>query len=132
MISFHLKIVTPRGTYREVDVEQVNLRTTAGQIGVLAHHMPLASGIEISQMSYIKDNKREEFAIAGGFVYVGVNETTIIANAIESKEEIDVNRAQEARRRAEQRLKEKSETVDYTRAEVALKRAMTRINVKGL
>lgn len=132
MTSFHLKIVTPRGTYREVDVEQVNLRTTAGQIGVLAHHMPLASGIEISQMSYIKDNKREEFAIAGGFVYVGVNDTTIIANAIESKEEIDINRAQEAKRRAEQRLKEKSETVDYTRAEVALKRAMTRINVKGL
>ena len=132
MSSFNLKIVTPKGTYQDVDIEQVNLRTTAGQVGILAHHMPLASGIEISEMSYIKDKKRYEFAIAGGFVYVSETDTTIIANAIESKEEIDINRAKEALERAEQRLKDKQQNIDYMRAEMALKRAITRINVKNM
>lgn len=132
MTKFALKIVTPRGTYREVEVDQVNLVTTAGQIGILAHHMPLASGIEISKMNYLVDGQREEFAIAGGFVYVSETETTIIANAIESKDEIDLSRAQEAKRRAEERLKTQQQNIDYMRAEVALKRAITRINVKNM
>ena len=49
MTKFKLKIVTPSGIYQEVEVNQLNLRTTAGQVGILAHHMPLASGIEISE-----------------------------------------------------------------------------------
>ena len=57
MTKFKLKIVTPSGIYQEVEVNQLNLRTTAGQVGILAHHMPLASGIEISEMSYIIDKQ---------------------------------------------------------------------------
>ena len=56
----------------------------------------------------------------------------MIANSIESKEEIDLNRAKEAKRRAEQRIKEVTEQTDLLRAEIALKKAITRINVKGL
>ena len=89
MTKFKLKIVTPSGIYQELEVNQLNLRTTAGQVGILAHHMPLASGIEISEMSYIIDKQRHIFAIGGGFIYVNDDETKIIANSIESKEEID-------------------------------------------
>ena len=131
MTKFKLKIVTPGGIYQEVEVDQLNLRTTAGQVGILAHHMPLASGVEISQMSYIIDKQRYEFAVGGGFIYVN-DETKVIANSIESKEEIDLNRAKEAKRRAEQRIKEVTEQTDLLRAEIALKKAITRINVKGL
>ena len=128
MTKFKLKIVTPSGIYQEVEVNQLNLRTTAGQVGILAHHMPLASGIEISEMSYIIDKQRHIFAIGGGFIYVNDDETKII----ESKDEIDLNRAKEAKRRAEQRIKEVTEKTDLLRAEIALKKAITRINVKEL
>ena len=101
MIKFKLKIITPQGIYQEVEIDQINLDTTAGQIGILAHHIPLASGVKVSQMNYIIDGKRTYFSIAGGFVYVNETETTLIANAIESQDEIDLERAQEAKRRAQ-------------------------------
>ena len=132
MKLFKLKIVTPRGIYKETEVEMLNLRTTSGQIGILANHLPLASAIDISEMNYIKDGQRYKFALAGGFVYVKVDETTIIANAIESPEEIDLRRAQEAKARAEERLHNQSnDDMDILRAEVALRKAITRIRVKN-
>ena len=130
MKTFKLKIVTPRGIYKEVDATILNLRTTAGQIGILAHHIPLASGIEISSMNYIDEKgERHYYAIAGGFVYVGEDETTIIANAIESPDEIDLKRAEASRDRAKKRIHQKDE-MDILRAEVSLKKALNRINVK--
>ena len=89
MTKFKLKIITPQGIYQEVEIDQINLDTTAGQIGILAHHIPLASGVKVSQMNYIIDGNRTYFSVAGGFVYVNETETTLIANAIESQEEID-------------------------------------------
>jgi len=131
MKNFKLKIVTPKGIYKETEIEILNIRTTAGQMGILASHLPLASGLEISEMNYVENGERKHFSIAGGFVYVGENETTLIVNAIESPEEIDLSRAEEAKKRAEKRLSQKSD-IDIARAEIALKRALTRINVKGM
>ena len=59
MKTFKLKIVTPRGIYKETEVELLNLRTTAGQIGILANHLPLASGLEIAEMDYKDANGKE-------------------------------------------------------------------------
>ena len=132
MAKFKLKIITPHGIYQAVEIDQINIRTTAGQIGILAHHIPLASGVEISQMNYIVDGKKTYFAVAGGFVHVNENETTLIANAIESQEEIDLHRAEEAKQRAEERLQNKNSDTDILRAEIALRRALTRIHVKAL
>ncbi len=129
MKTFKLKIITPKGIYKETDVEMLNIRTTEGQLGILAHHLPLAAGLEISQMNYISKGERFKFAIGGGFVYVNDDETTVIANSIESPEEIDLRRAQEAKKRAETRLTNRD--CDIQRAELALKKAITRINVKN-
>ena len=107
----------------------MNLRTTSGQIGILANHLPLASAIDISEMNYISQGERFKFALAGGFVYVNEDETTIIANAIESPEEIDLRRAEEAKRRAESRLQDKDG--DVLRTEIALRKAIMRIRVKN-
>lgn len=130
MSTFPLKIVTPKGIYLEKDVDILNIRTTNGQIGILAHHLPLASAIEISEMDYVANGERSIYAIAGGFVYVGNDETTIIANSIESQEEIDLARANQAKQRAEKRLS--SGDGDILRAEIALKKAINRIHVKEL
>lgn len=131
MKKFNLKIVTPKGIYQQTEIELLNIRTTSGQIGILANHLPLASAIDISELNYVKDNERYYFAIAGGFVYVGEDETTIIANAIESPEEIDLRRAEEAKQRAEKRLSNQGD-IDILRAEIALKKAITRIHVKNI
>ncbi|MGX8680177.1 MAG: ATP synthase F1 subunit epsilon [bacterium] len=132
MSKFHLHIVTPHGTYCDTDVDMLNVRTIAGQIGILANHIPLVSGIEISEMNYIIDGKRSTFAISGGVLYVEQgNKVTIIANAVESPEEIDLRRAEEAEKRAKRRLASKDGNYDIARAEIALKRALVRINVKN-
>lgn len=130
MKTFKLKIVTPRGVYKETDIEMLNLCTTAGQIGILAQHIPLASGIEISEMNYIQDGNKYYFAIAGGFVYVNESETIIIANAIESPEEIDLHRAEKSKQRAEERISSQTD-IDVFRAEISLRRALNRIHVKN-
>lgn len=130
MSTFHLKIVTPKGVYTEKDVEILNIRTIGGQMGILAHHLPLASAIEISEMNFVENNQRTFYAIGGGFVYVGNDETTIIANSIESQEEIDLARAAKAKERAEKRLQ--SQDGDILRAEMALRKALNRIHVKNI
>ncbi|MBO6046207.1 MAG: ATP synthase F1 subunit epsilon [Erysipelotrichaceae bacterium] len=134
MSNFHLKIVTPSGVYREEEVELLNIVTPLGQTGILANHMPLASPVEISRLEYVQGKDRYEFAIGGGFVYVEAgNKVTVIGNSIESKEEIDLQRAEEAKMRAENRLKTKGvrQDLDIARAEIALKKAIIRINVKN-
>lgn len=132
MKKFRLKIVTPKGIYREVEVEMLNLRTTSGQIGILADHMPLASGLATGDMNYIIDSQKTYFAISGGFVYVNEDCTTIIANTIESSDEIDLERAQKAHDRAQEKLKLKQENLDMLRAQKALQRAVARIRTKEL
>ena len=131
-MNFTLKIVTPKGIYLEKEIESLTVRTTDGQIGILAHHLPLASPLEIAEMHFMANGQKEEYAVAGGFVYVGKDVTTIIANAIESQEEIDLERAQAAKKRAEDRLHSGSADIDYIRAEIALKKAINRINLKGM
>ena len=131
MKTFRLKIVTPKGIYKEADIEILNIRTTAGQTGILAGHLPLASGIQVSELNYVEKGERYKYAIAGGFVYVNDKETTVIANAIESQEEIDLRRAEEAKQRAEDRLKSKNPDLDLVRAEIALRKAINRISVKN-
>lgn len=91
-----------------MEIDQINLDTTAGQIGILAHHIPLASGVKVSQMNYIIDGKRTYFSVAGGFIYVNETETTLIANAIESQEEIDLERARGKKEELKKDLKYKT------------------------
>ncbi|MDD3027213.1 MAG: ATP synthase F1 subunit epsilon [Erysipelotrichaceae bacterium] len=131
MIKFKLRIVTPRGIYKEIDIDQLNVKTTDGHIGILANHIPLASCLDIAQMNFLIDGKRERFALHGGFVYVADEMTKIITNAIESEDEIDIERANAAYTRAKERLKETKDQYEIQRAEIALKRAITRMNLKN-
>lgn len=130
MKNFHLKIVTPSGIYRETDVEMLHVTTTSGQLGILANHMPLASGLEISVMKYIVNGKTEYFAIGEGFLYVNDTVTTVIVNQIESQDDIDLERANRSKERAEKRLNTKD--YDSLRAEIALKKAVARIKAKEM
>lgn len=123
------KIVTPEGVYREFETAILNVRSTDGQRGILPNHMPTVLMLEISRLETKEEDKKKQYAIAGGMLYFENNVATILVDSIESQEEIDEQRALAAKSRAEERLNRKDPNVDIRRAEIALHKAINRINV---
>lgn len=130
--TINFKITTPEKTVYENDtVEQVTLPTMDGEITVLPGHIPLVSILKAGEM-LIKDRTGEHpIAVAGGFLEVrGNSEIVILADNAEAATEIDIARAEAARVRAEQQMKEKSVAdVDYARLQAVIDREMNRIRV---
>lgn len=128
----HCKIVTPLGVYKEMDTTILNVQNQTGRLGILPNHVPLVTMLEISKMSTVEDGKREEYAIGGGLLYFENNEAKILVDSIESKNEIDEERAMAAKLRAEEHLQDDQySSEDLRRAEVSLKKAINRLSVKG-
>lgn len=126
-MSFKLKVITPYGIFFEGEIDSLNICTTQGYLTILPNHIPLVTPLNINTMTYRKNKDIRVCALAGGIMYVNNNETKIIANACEYRENIDINRALEAKKRAEKRLENKKENINVARAEAALKRALNRI-----
>lgn len=131
MSEFKLRIVCPEGEYFSGQAEILNVVTSAGQMGILPHMLPFAAVVEISEMNFVQNGTRRFFFVSGGFIYVTKEEVTLITDAIEDQDNIDLERAQRAKARAEKRLAQRDEKIDVMRAELALKRALTRIKVKS-
>ncbi|MBP3890588.1 MAG: ATP synthase F1 subunit epsilon [Solobacterium sp.] len=125
----HCRIVTPHGIYKEFDTTILNIETEEGQRGILPNHMPLVTMLKIGRLESEEDGVRNEYAIAGGLFYFRDNEAEILTDAIEHEDEIDIERAQQAKERAERRLQD--ENYDMKRAEIALKKALNRIKIAG-
>jgi F-type H+-transporting ATPase subunit epsilon len=125
---FTVRIVTPRGLYREFNVSILNVVTTEGQLGILRNHMPLVAILMISMLSTQEEDGRHRYAISGGTLYFKDNVATIMTDAVERSDEIDIERAQRAKQRAEERIKTVAEEQDLMRAQIALQRALNRIN----
>lgn len=127
----HCRVVTPQGLAREMDTTILNVVSSVGQLGILAHHVPLVSQLEISRLATVENGVRKVYAIAGGLLYFANDQATLLTDALETIEDIELNRAIQAKERAEQRLASQDEHIDIKRAEVALKKAINRIHVKG-
>ncbi len=130
--SLHLEVVTPDRAVLDTTVDYVGVPGVAGQFGVLAGHIPMLSALDVGTLYYRVEGKEVSLFIAGGFAEVSENRVSILAESAELAEEIDVDRAQKARQRAEERLHAKSVDVDVMRAQAALKRAIARMHVRGL
>lgn len=127
-----LEVVTPKGAVVNEDVDIVNAPGYGGEFGVLANHAPFLSTIKIGVLSYKKEDLVEELMVSGGFCEVSNNKITFLVESAERGHEIDVDRAMQAKERAERRLaeaKEKQEKMERVRAEIALQRAMARLRV---
>ncbi len=129
MKTLKVSVVTPDGPVYESDVEMVVARAQSGELGVLPGHIPMVAPLQIGGVRMKKDGKTEQVAVNGGFLEVRPDKVTILAQTAEAAEQIDLTRAEEARKRAEQRLQSKQDDVDFRRAELALQRAINRINV---
>ncbi|WIF96067.1 F0F1 ATP synthase subunit epsilon [Caminicella sporogenes] len=127
--TFQLEIVTPDRKFFEGEVNMVTVRTSEGDIGILKDHMPTVAPLSIGVIRIRQDGQLKQATCAGGFVSVDENKTTIITDAAEWPEEIDVARAEAAAKRAEERLKMKSPEIDIVRAKIALNKALNRLRV---
>ena len=129
-MKLKLKFIDLDGVYFEKEVDLLNVTIASGNVTILANHLPLISSIDISHMYIKEDGVITNFAIAGGTLFVSEKECKVITSAIEKESEIDFDRANEAKKRAENRLSKKDENIDIKRAEVALKRAMNRLSFR--
>lgn len=128
-MGLKVSILTPTKKIFEGEVDILNVPTPRGNFGILPHHYPLLSMITIGKLNYRKKKETVEYAISGGVLTVEQNEVYVLAEAIERKDEIDIDRAMEAKKRALDRLSAKDGNIDVARAEAALARALARIEV---
>jgi F-type H+-transporting ATPase subunit epsilon len=127
--TFNLQIISPTRIFYDEQIEMVEMRTTEGEIGVLAGHIPLTTILEPGILKIKTESGVKEAALHDGFVQIQKDKVTVLAESCEWPEEIDKNRAQEALERAERRLKSGAKEVDMVRAELALKKALIRIDM---
>ena len=127
--TFQLEIVTPNKLLVKDVAEEAQIPGLSGYLGVLPGHAPLLTELGVGVITYKASGATHTLSVAWGFAEVLPDRVTILAEAAERPQEIDVARAQKAKERAEQHLKGSDPKVDYARAEDALQRAETRLNV---
>ena len=130
MTAFPLKIVTPDGLEFEGQAEEVIVRTTGGDLGILAGHINCVAPLGMGRAMLVMDGKTRYAACIGGMVSVVNGQVTIVATTFEWADEIDVDRAEASEKRAKAVISDKTAAnTDLRLAEARLKRALVRKNV---
>ena len=127
--SIHLIIVTPERALVDEQVDEVQVPGAEGYLGVLPGHAPLFSELKVGELGYRKDSRWYWLAVAWGFVEVLQDQVRVLAETAERAHEIDLERANRAKERAEQRIAQGGDDIDYRRALISLERALIRIQV---
>ena len=130
MAELNLEIITPEKPIFNDQIEAVTIPGTMGGFQILKDHAPLISSFEVGVIKVKKDTAETTFyTTSGGTVEVSHNKVLVLADSIEKVNEIDQDRAAEAKKRAEERLRKKSEAnIDEARARAAINRSLNRLN----
>ncbi len=123
-----LEIVTPQGLVFSEEIDEVTATGSEGEFGVLPGHVPFVTVLRIGMLTCRSGNETKIFFVSWGYAEVGPGKVLILADSAERSDEIDIERARAAMKRAEERLK-KAEEIDFKRAEAAVERAVTRMQV---
>jgi F-type H+-transporting ATPase subunit epsilon len=129
--DIELRIVTPDRLIVHERVDEVEVPGSEGYFGVLPGHTPLLAMLSVGELWYRKGSEKTYVAIAFGFAEVLPDSVTILAQLAERADEIDVERAEAARKRAEERLAQPKNDIDYERARVALMKSLSRLQVSS-
>lgn len=133
MTSFHLQIFTPDRLFFDGETENLIVRTTVGDKGILARHEPYVAALPIGKLKIKLNGEFRTAAVSEGVVKVGKDKTVILTQSCEWADEIDVERANAAKAEAEQRMQSlQKEDKDYLVAEYKLKRAINRLETSKL
>lgn len=129
-MPIQLEIVTPERLAYSDTVDSVQLPGSEGELGVLPHHAPLVSTLGVGELRIRKGGSEESFAIVGGFLQVRPDRVVVMAETADLASDIDLEKAQEARREAEKALETGyQEGADLAAARAALQQALLRIRV---
>src|SRR5689334_4420478 len=127
--TIDLTIVTPERSVVHEQVDEVQVPGAEGYLGILPGHAPLFSELKIGEVGYRKGETWFFLSVAWGFVEVLPNQVRMLAETAERAHEIDIERANRAKQRAEERISKGGDDIDYRRALIALERALIRIQV---
>lgn len=127
--AFDLEIISPERVFYEGKATFVELTTTEGEIGIYKNHIPLTGVLVPCIVTIHEEDGVKQAAVHSGFVVILKERVKIMAEVAEWPDEIDENRANEAKIRAERRLKDGGSGVDMARAEAALKRSIVRLSI---
>jgi F-type H+-transporting ATPase subunit epsilon len=127
--SIDLIIVTPERSIVHEHVDEVQIPGAEGYLGVLPGHAPLFSELKIGEVGYRKGETWSFLSVAWGFVEIQSDQVRLLAETAERAQEIDLERANRSKERAEERISKGGDDIDYRRALVALQRALIRIQV---
>ncbi len=125
----HLTVVTPARKLVDRQVDEVVLPGKEGSFGVLPGHAPLLSALKVGEIMYRQGSESRFVSVAWGFTEVLADKVSVLADIAENAEDIDIERAREARERAKERLRTGGDDVDWDRARVALDKALVRLSV---
>ena len=128
MTPFRLQIITPEKTFFDGETDQIVVRTTVGDVGILNGHEPYCAALAIGQMRIRINGEMRRAATSGGIIKVSKEKTVILVQTCEWADEIDVKRAEHAKELAEERLKAAQGDNELRMAEAKLKRALNRID----
>ena len=128
---FDLEIISPERSFYKGEASFVELTTSEGEVGIYKNHVPMTNVIVPGIVTIHEADGIKEAAVHSGFMVILQDSIKIMAEVAEWPDEIDENRANEAKIRAERRLKEGGSGTDMLRAEAALKRSLTRLHLVG-
>ena len=129
--KLNLEVITAEKLALREEVDEVIVPGLDGELGILPDHTPLISQLKTGILSYRQGAQSRRMHVSGGFVEVASDRVSVLSDVAEKPEEIDLERAQRAKERAERRLASRGEDVDFPRAELKLQRAMARIQLGG-
>lgn len=130
MEKINLKIATPEKVVYKDFVDQITLPTTTGEITVLPNHIPLISVLKPGEIRILKDNEEIPLAVSGGFIEIQAEKVVILADTAEKALDIDIERAEAARQRAQEVMKEKKlDAQDYAGMAAQIEKEMARLKV---
>lgn len=127
--TFQLEIIASDHPFYKGECEMLIFPGLDGEHGIMARHEAMVTCISAGELRFLVDGKWQYAAVSAGFVEITPNYVVLLADTVERPEEIDVNRANEARIRAEERLRQKQSIMEYYHTQAALNRAMNRLKV---
>lgn len=129
--KLNLEVITPERLVLRESVDEVVVPGLDGELGILPEHTALISQLQTGVLTYRQGSDSRQVHVSGGFVEVQADRVAVLSDVAERPEEIDLERAQRARERAEKRLKSQGDDIDFRRAELKMQRAMIRIQLAG-
>ncbi len=129
MARLKFEIITAERVVYSEEVDVVIAPGVQGELAILPHHAPLMTMLQIGELRVRKDGEETSMFVSGGFLEVRGDKVVVLADVAERADEVDTSRAEEAKRRAEERIRARPAEVDLSRAEAALRRSLMRLKV---